>query len=77
MASGKLTDINSAVAPMKCSNCEKKFGKTYGWLKAYAHLICDCVTRTDWSPEELVDVVKRVTETRAKAIEKFRQILKR
>ena len=71
-----LRDPNSVIPSLKCSNCGKKIGKNYGWLKSNDHFVCDCGARTDWSPDQALDVVKGITEERAKAINKIRRALK-
>ena len=74
----KLTDINKRVPPgLKCSNCGKQFGKTYGWLKTHDHVVCVCGERTDWRPEQFVEVAKGITEERVKMTQKIRRALKR
>ena len=71
-----LTDPNTIIPSLKCSNCGKKIGKTYGWLKSNDHFVCDCGARTEWSPDQFLDVVKGITVERAKAIKKIRRALK-
>ncbi len=71
-----LTDPNTIIPSLKCSNCGKKIGKNYGWLKSNDHFVCDCGARTNWSSDQFLDVVKGITEERAKAIKKIRRALK-
>ena len=77
MRQPKLTDVDRVVSGLKCSNCRKKFGKTYGWLKTHDNFICGCGERTEWRPEQFADIVKCITEERAKMIKKVRRALKR
>ena len=70
---GKLSDINSRIpSNLKCSNCGKDFGKTYGWLKTHDHFVCDCGERADWRAEKFVNIVEGIAEERAKMIKKYR-----
>ena len=74
----KLTDINKRVpSGLKCANCGKQFGKTYGWLKTHDHFVCDCGERTDWRPEKFVEIVEFITEERAKIINETRSMFNR
>ena len=71
-----LTDPNSVIPSLKCSNCGKKIVKNYGWLKSNDHFVCNCGARTEWKPNQFLDVVKGITEERAKVINKIRRALK-
>ena len=62
---------------LKCSNCGKKFGKTYGWLKTHDNFICGCGERTEWRPEQFADIVEFITEERAKIINEARSMFNR
>ena len=74
----KLTDINKLVpSGLKCANCGKQFGKTYGWLKTHDHFVCDCGERADWRPDKFVDIVKDIAEGRIEIIKEARRIFKR
>ena len=74
----KLTDVNKRVpSGLKCSNCGKQFGKTYGWLKTHDYFVCDCGERTDWRPEKFVNVVKGIAKGRIEIIKEARRIFKR
>ena len=78
MSSDKLSDINLHIpSGLKCSNCEKKLGKTYGWLKTHNHFVCICGARKDWRPEQVSNVVKDVAKFRADGIKKIRRALTR
>ena len=78
MRQPKLTDVNKRVpSGLKCSNCGKQFGKTYGWLKTHYHFVCDCGERTDWRPEKFVEIVEFITEERAKIINEARSMFNR
>ena len=70
-------DFDSIIPSMKCANCGQKFGKTFGWLKAHDHLICGCGTRTNWSPDQISEGVKRLAVARTEVIDKIRRALKR
>ena len=74
----KLTNIDKLVpSGLKCANCGKKFGKTYGWLKTHDHFVCVCGEGADWQPEHFIEIVKGVSEERAKMVKKLRRTLKR
>ena len=73
-----LTGINKRVpSGLKCANCGKQFGKTYGWLKTHDHFVCDCGERTDWRPEQFVEVVNGIAKGRIEIIKEARRSFKR
>ncbi len=71
-----LADIDRIVPSLECSNCGKKLGKTYGWLKTHDHFICNCGARNTWNPEQFSEIVKTITKDRAQMIKKIRRSLK-
>ena len=77
MRQPRLADVDKVVAGLKCSNCGKQFGKTYGWLKTHDHFVCDCGERTDWRPEKFVKIVEAIAEERSKMVKEVRRALKR
>ena len=72
------TDINKRIPPgFKCSNCGKKFGKTYGWLKTHDHIVCVCGIRKEWEPDEVVNLLDDIDKTRANINKEVKRIIKK
>ena len=72
------TDINKLVPPgLKCSNCGKQFGKTYGWLRTHDRFVCVCGERTEWEPDAFVNLLDDISKERANINKEVKRIIKR
>ena len=68
-----MTHLDDIVPSYPCGNCGKQFGKTFGWMKAHDHLVCDCGTRNEWLPDDIIEGLRRVAKERDEVIAKIRR----